>query len=145
MAYNIDDAMFALILRFVGFNQKISFNSNKFRKEQLQEIKEYISQSPPDEQGVHAIKWIEQYAAEYRKTWNRDFIDEEFSNYRCTDCPLCDDSILEHCQIHDRWLELLQKYVTELIDSQEYIENTLKLLTNHKAHLKIKLSKLSLQ
>ena len=145
MIDNIEDSMFALILRFVGFNQEISFHNQEFLKKQLKEIKEHIRQFPSDEQGLRAIKWIEQYADEYRKTWNKKIVAKKFSNHRCPDCPLCDDNVLEHCQIHNQWLELMQKYVTEYIDSQEYVDSTLKLLTDHKEHLKIKLCMLSLQ
>jgi len=67
MIFTIDDSMFALILRFVGFNQEISFQNDEFLKKQMKEIKEHISQFPPDEQGLRAIEWIEQYAGEYRK------------------------------------------------------------------------------
>jgi len=142
---NIEDSIFALILRFVGFNQEISFHNEAFQKEQLKVIKEHIRQFPPEEQGLHAISWIEHYADEYRKTWNKKIVAKKFSKYRCPDCPLCDDNALKHCQIHKQWLELMQKYVIEDIDSQEYVDSTLKLLTDHKEHLKIKLSMLSLQ
>ena len=64
MIENIDDSMFALILRFIGFNQEISFHNREFLKRQLKEIKEHIEQFPADEQGLHAIKWIELYADE---------------------------------------------------------------------------------
>jgi len=145
MIFTIDDSMFALILRFVGFNQEISFQNDEFLKKQMKEIKEHISQFPPDEQGLRAIEWIEQYAGEYRKTWDKVIVTKKFSDHRCPDCPLCDDSVLDYCQIHNQWLELLQKYVTEDIDSHEYVLNTLKLLADHKEHLKVKLSMLSLQ
>ena len=74
-----------------------------------------------------------------------EIVIKKFSDHQCPDCPLCDDNILEHCQIHRKWLKLIQKYITEDIDSQEYVERTLKLLADNKEHLKFKLSVLSLQ
>jgi hypothetical protein len=41
-------------------------------------------------------------------------------------------------------MELLQQYVTGKIDSQEYIEDALELLAEHKEDLKVKLSALPL-
>ena len=141
----VDDSVFALILRFAGFNQKLSFRADEFFKVQLQEIRAHIDQYLPEEQESRAIKWIEQYASEYRKTWNKGIVAEEVSEHKCPDCPLQDDNASGHCQIHDQWLELLQKYAVDEIDSQEYVENALSLLAAHKESLRIKLSDLPLE
>ena len=92
------------------------------------------------EKELRAIEWIEKFAREYRKIWEKEIIDREFSEQRCPDCPLSESSILGHCQIHDRWLELLQQYANDEINSKKYVENTLKLLSQHKENLKIKLN-----
>ena len=145
MTQTVDDSVFALILRFAGFDQELSFRADEFFKVQLQEIKAHIDQYQPEEQESRAIKWIEQYASEYRKAWNKDIVAEEVSEHKCPDCPLQDDNASGHCQIHDQWIELLQKYAADEIDSQEYVENALSLLATHKEGLRIKLSDLTLQ
>ena len=144
MTQTVDNSVFALILRFAGFNQELSFRADEFFKVQLQEIKAHIDQYQPEEQESRAIRWIEQYASEYRKAWNKKIVTEEVSDHKCPDCPLQDDDTSGHCQIHDQWIELLQKYAADEIDSQEYVENALSLLAAYKEELRIKLSDLPL-
>ncbi len=101
MSKTIDDSLFALILRFAGFNQELSFHPDKFFKKQLQEIETYIDQFQPEERGLQAIKWIEQYASGYRKAWNKEIITKEVSAHKCPDCPLQNQTTTGHCEIHD--------------------------------------------
>lgn len=145
MNYDIDDSMFALPLRFVGYSREVSFQNEEFLKKQLKEIKEYVQRFPREEQSEHALKWIEQFAAGYLKTWDKGILKKAFSRYKCPDCPLCDDNVLRHCQIHNQWLDLIEHSVTDEIDSREYVLHTLRLLSDHKEHLMVKLSTLSLQ
>ena len=140
--YTIDDPMFALILRFVGYNQEITFHDQGFIQKELKTIQEHIKKYPSEEQGSRAIEWIEKYAREYRKRWEEEIIDKELSSQICSDCPLSDINDSEHCQIHEQWMTLLQQYAADEIDSKKYIENTLKLITQHKEDLKVKLSML---
>lgn len=145
MTQTIDDSVFALILRFAGFKQELSFHADDFLKKQLQEIAAHIKQYPPEERRSHALRWIEQYAGEYRKSWNKEVITREVLDHKCSDCPLDNGNAAEHCEIHDQWLELLKKYATYEINSQEYVENALALLSAHKEDLRIKLSTLPLE
>lgn len=145
MTQRIDDSVFALILRFAGFNHTLSLHSDEFFAKQLEEIKAHISQYPQEERGERALRWIEQYASEYRKAWNKEIVTKEAQAHKCPDCPLRGDSASEHCQIHDQWLELLQEYVADEINSQEYVEKALSLLSAHKEELRIKLSSLPLE
>ncbi len=138
----IDDPMFALMLRFVGYNQEIPFCDHEFIQKQLKTIQEHIEKFPLEEQEIRAIEWVEKYAREYRKRWEKEILDKEFSRQRCPDCPLSEINISEHCQIHGQWMELLQQYVADEIDSKKYIENALKFLAQHKKDIKIKLSML---
>ena len=140
--YTIDDPMFALILRFVGYNQKISFHDQGFIQKELKTIQEHIEKYPTEERGSRAMEWIEIYAHEYRKRWEEEIIDKELSSQVCPDCPLSDNNNSEHCQIHEQWMTLLQQYAADKIDSKNYIENTLKLITQHKEDLKVRLSML---
>lgn len=138
--YTINDPMFALLLRFVGRNQKVTFHDNEFIKKELQAIQAHIEQFPAQEREWRALEWIEAHAHEYRKTWEKEIIGKEFSHQRCPDCPLAvmDDS--EYCEVHEEWLDLLRQYAADEISSKEYVENALKLITRHKENLKIKLS-----
>ena len=145
MTQTIDDSVFALILRFAGFDQELSLHPEVFFIKQLQEIEAYVARFQPEERGLRAIKWIEQYASEYRKTWNKEVVSKEVLEHKCPDCPLQSENVSGHCEIHDQWMELLQKYVADEISSQEYIENTLSLLAAHKEDLRVKLSALALQ
>jgi len=145
MTQTIDDSVFALILRFAGFKQELSFSSDEFFKKQLQEIKTHVSQYPSEERGSRALQWIEKYASEYRKAWNKEIVTKEVLAHKCLDCPLQGDNASGHCQIHDQWLELLQRYVADEINSEEYVETALSLLAAHKEDLRIKLSALPLE
>lgn len=138
--YTINDPMFALILRFVGRNSKVTFHDNEFIRKELEAIQAHIEQFPPEEREWRALEWIEAHAYEYRKAWEKETIGKEFSRQRCPDCPLAvmDDS--EYCEIHEEWLNLLRQYAADEISSKEYVENALKLITRHKENLKIKLS-----
>ena len=140
--YTIDDPMFALFLRFVGRNQQITFCNHDFIQKQLKAIQAHIERFPPEEQALRAIEWIEKYAREYREKWEREIIDKNFSSQRCPDCPLYEINILEYCQIHEQWLELLQQYAADEINAKIYVENTLKLLAQNKEDLKMKQSML---
>ncbi len=140
--YTIDDPMFSLILRFVGYNQEITFHDQGFIQNELTTIQEHIKKYPSEEQGSRAMEWIEKYAREYRKRWEEEILDKELSSQVCPDCPLSDINDSEHCQIHEHWLELLQQYAADEINAKIYVENTLKLLAQHKEDLKMKLSML---
>jgi len=143
--YTINDTMFALILRFIGNNQDISFCNEEFLQKQFKTIQEHISQFPPEEQRYRTFEWIEKYAKEYRKSWEKEILTMKFSDQRCPDCPLVHSSDIEPCKIHTQWLELLQQYVTDTINSSEYVENVLNLLAAHKEQFKIKLSTITMQ
>jgi len=140
--YTIDDPMFALILRFVGYDQAITFYNHDFIQKELKTIQEHIKKYPPEEKQLRTIEWIEKYAREYRKRWEKEVIDKEISSQRCLDCPLSESNTSEHCQIHEQWMTLLQQYAADKINSKKYIENNLKLFAQHKKDLKIKLSML---
>ncbi len=138
--YTINDPMFALILRFVGGNQKVVFEDDKFIKKELKVIQTYIEQFPPEEREIRALEWIEAHAYGYRKTWEKETIGNELSGQRCQDCPLAVMDTSKHCEIHEEWLTLLQRYATDEISSKEYVENVLELIGKHKENLKVKLS-----
>ena len=136
--YTIDDPMFSLITRFIGYNQKFTLCNHAFIEKQLKAIQAHVETFPIEEKDLRAIEWIEKYACEYRERWEKEVIGKNFSSQRCSDCPLSDSNNLEHCQIHDQWLELLQNYSSNKINSKNYVKNTLKLLVQHKHELKMR-------
>ena len=138
--YTIDDPMFALILRFIGQNQKVTFCDHEFFNKQLKAIQEHVEKFPPEEKELRAIEWIEKCARKYRERWENEIVGMKFSNERCPDCPLSNTSISGHCQIHEQWLELLQKYSADKINAKVYVENALELVAQHKDDLKRKLT-----
>lgn len=141
--YTIDDPMFALILRFIGHNKKVSFCDKGFLHKQLKAIQEHVDAFPPEEQELRAIEWIEKYARQYRKSWEEETITKKFIGKRCSDCPLHKSKLkVFKCQIHEKWMKLFRQYATNEISSKQYVEKNLKLLSQHKEHLKIKLSEL---
>lgn len=140
--YTINDPIFALILRFVGRNQKITFRDDEFTQKQLKAIQAHIDQFPAGEEELHALEWIEAHAREYRKRWEKEILGKEFLQQRCPDCPLVTVDDAGHCQIHEDWFKLLQQYAADEISSTEYVESALALLARHKKDLKNKLSAL---
>jgi len=136
--YTINDAVLALILRFVGRDQGVTVSDREFIQRQLKAIREHIEKFPPEEQESRAIEWIEEHSREYRKAWEKEVVTKEFSEQRCPDCPLSENGSSRHCQIHDQWRELLRQYATDKISSSKYVKSALTLLAQHKEHLKIK-------
>jgi hypothetical protein len=138
--YTINDSMLALILRFVGRGQGLTFCDDEFIEKQLDAIQAHINTFPWEERQQRAIEWIEKNAAEYRKTWEKDIIDNAFSGERCPDCPLAETDNNEHCQVHDEWLKLLEQYAADRINSKQYVKDGLALLARHKDNLRIKVN-----
>ncbi len=141
--YVLDDSMFALLLRFVGREQAVEFCDSEFLQKQLDAIHTHVEMFPPEERQPRALEWIERYSRKYRRRWERGVIHKEAIAERCPDCPMSDRGPSQNCQIHQRWLELLQQYVADEVDSKEYVARALALLARHKEDLKIKLSSLN--
>lgn len=135
--HTLDDPMLALILRFVGRSQEVTFRDDAFLREQLMEIREHIKGAPAEEQQARAFEWIEKHAREYRDQWVRGIVDEELSGQRCPDCPLARSDLADKCRIHEQWLELLRRYIGDEISARTYAEYALELLARHKENLKL--------
>jgi hypothetical protein len=132
----VDDPLLALIVRFVINGQELDASNEEFIKRQIQTLKAYVTQFPPEQQGSKAMEWIEQYAERYRKEWQKRAVTSRSTVTRCDDCPLKRFGTEEFCEIHEQWRYLLQCYVTDEIASKKYIKNALRLLKKHKKHLK---------
>ena len=138
--YVIDDSMFALLLRFVGREQEIKVCDREFLEQQLEAIRTYVEAFPAEERQMRAMEWIETYSRRYRKRFEKLIVKQQGEGQRCPDCPMADVSDLETCQIHREWLELLQQYVADELDSKQYVKDSLELLNRHKEDLKFKLT-----
>ncbi len=131
----IDDPMLALIARFSGCCEDLDLSQEEFLQEQLQRIRDYVGQYPLHQQQERALEWISRNAEQYRRNWLQQEVAHQASASRCPDCPLrrADDGAT--CEIHERWLELLGRYVAGGTSSQEYVDETLELLRRHKSSL----------
>jgi len=132
----VDDPMLALIARFSEDIDNQGDINKRLLHQQIQTIKQYVEQYPDDQQEKKALEWIEKNARHYRQEWQKRIISERVENKMCPDCPLVGDSG-STCKIHDRWVSLLKRYVEKKITSREYVENTLKLMNEHKTRLKV--------
>ena len=134
----IDDPMLALIARFVVDDlDNLSISDEIFLQHQVAEIRSYIENSPGKQQQQLALEWIKEHAEQYRQEWRKMTFSKVVLDKRCADCPLIHDSSKSSCIIHSRWVVLLKKYVADEIGSDTYIEETLNLLNQNKANLKI--------
>lgn len=133
----VDDPMLALIMRFVSNGDSLNVSDQDFLQRQVKAIGEYVTQFPEEEKAKRAMEWIETFAEHYRKEWQRNVATQQFSEKRCPDCPLIANAHDSHCEIHEQWLKLLESYASNEITSSRYVEDALRLLEEHKAHLQI--------
>lgn len=139
--YIVDDPMLALITRFMGDTQHPNVSDAEFLLRQIAAIEQYIEQFPPSERNAHAMEWIAAHAQQYRRQWQKNAVAQALIKARCPDCPLAGGQRSLRCEIHDVWLKLLQQYIADDISSQEYVENTLKLLGQYKNRLRVSSSR----
>lgn len=142
-AYAVDDPTLALIARFAGCCSTLDISENAFLQQQLDEIRGYVGQFPQERQQEQALEWIARNAERYRRNWRKNLIAGEASSSRCPDCPIERRGGTETCEIHERWLEVLNLYVSEEISSRRYVEDSLDLLRRHKERLRRSLSLVS--
>jgi len=134
----IDDPVLALIARFVVDDlDNLSISDEAFLKNQVETIYSHINNAPEEQQQQLALAWIKEHAERYRQEWFRKSLTKSVSDKRCQDCPLQHGSGTQYCSIHSKWIILLNEYVTDKIDSEKYIEETLYILNQHKNDLKI--------
>jgi len=135
----VDDPMLALISSFVVETKCLDARDEEFLQQQIASMRKHVEQYPPRKQKKMALKWIETHALEYRREWQKKIVSEQVKNTMCLDCPLIENTTLSHCQIHDRWMSLLKRYLADEISSSEYVEKKLGLLEEHKERLKVAL------
>jgi len=135
--YIVDDPTLALITRFMGDTQQLNVSDTEFLLRQITAIEHYVEQFPTNERDTRAMEWIAAHARQYRRQWQKNAVAQVLVKARCPDCPLAGGQQWSHCEIHGFWLKLLQQYIADELSSQEYVENTLKLLVQYKNRLSI--------
>ena len=135
--YIADDPTLALITRFVGEAEHLDLSDAEFLLEQIAAIEQYVAPFPAEERQTRALEWIETYARHYRQQWQKQAAVGVLAHARCPDCPLDGGSRTKPCAIHDRWLELLRRYAATEMSSEEYIADSLNLLSRYKDRLKV--------
>ena len=136
----VDDPTLALIARFVVKDiNNISVSDENYLKQQCTELRSYIGNATGAEQEQIALTWIRDHAERYREEWLKSNFAKILHDKRCPDCPIIDNHSTSHCIIHRRWIGLLEEYLADEINSERYIEETLKLLNQHKQSLKVSL------
>lgn len=137
----VDDPTLALIARFVVREADVQrLDNERYLHAQLASIRRHIESFPPERQEQAALDWIAEHAQRYRQQWQKqERLPGVLAERRCADCPLVDRGAGGTCMIHKRWVGLLREYVSGEIHSDSYIEATLRLLQEHKDHLKVAL------
>jgi len=135
--YIADDPTLALITRFVGEAQNLDLSDAQFLLEQIAAIEQYVAPFPAEERQGRALEWIETHARRYRQQWQKQAAVGVLAQARCPDCPLDGGSRTAPCAIHERWLDLLRRYAATEMSSEEYIADSLNLLSRYKDRLKV--------
>jgi hypothetical protein len=137
----LDDPTLALMARFVVRDANLQeLHDEEYLRAQLASIRRHIEEFPAEQQEQAAFDWIAQHAQRYRQEWqSREQLPGLLPDRRCPDCPLVDRGSGGSCMIHKRWVGLLNEYAAGEIPSDSYIMATLRLLQEHKDHLKIAL------
>lgn len=129
----VDDPLMALILRFVVDTEDPDSTNEEYLQRQLKELRIHLAPFPETEHRSRAMEWIAEHAARYRRDWERNTLAARTVYLRCADCPLAGLGAAEYCEIHEQWLYLLHRYLSDETTSREYIEDALALLGGYKA------------
>jgi hypothetical protein len=133
----VDDPMLALITRLVCGDGQLHLSEGEFILDQIATIQRYVAQFPAEQWNTRAIEWIEKHAERYRQAWQKKAVFAQAMQTRCPDCPLAEEGLTAHCEIHHRWSDLLNSYMAGEVSSRRYVEDTLRLLTDDKTRLKV--------
>ena len=133
----VDDPLLALIVRFVVSRDQLDMSDDEFIQRQLQTLRDHVERFPAHEQTTRAMEWVAENAENYRRNWQKNVISRRAPNERCPDCPLTGGSGTGHCEVHSHWLQLLRMYLAGELTSDAYVEDTLELLHQHKADLRV--------
>jgi hypothetical protein len=129
----LDDALMALIMRFVVDTKDDGMDGQQFLQRQLKVLRKYLAQFPEEERSARAIDWIGEHAARYRRDWERNDLADRTVYLRCSDCPLASIDAAQQCEIHEQWLYLLHRHLAGETMTREYVEDCLAVLRDYKA------------
>jgi ribosomal protein S15P/S13E len=132
----VDDELLALILRFGAQDKKAGTSNEDFLRQQVQTMRRHLAQFPREQHARRAMEWVQGRAADYRRSWQNREVGRHSAESRCKDCPLRKLGAEQHCEVHEQWLYLLQRYIAGEIGSKKYVRKSLKLLKSHKKQLK---------
>jgi hypothetical protein len=135
--YIVDDPTLALIARFVSGRKELDFSDAPFFRDQIAAVQRHVGRYPPEEAEARALEWVQRHARQYRRVWQKTAMAARLSAARCPDCPLARGDLTVHCEIHDRWLDLLTRYVDGSLSSAGYVQRSLGLLRGQKSRLKV--------
>ncbi len=141
--FSFDDPMLALITRFAACCEDPAVSEEAFLRQQCDQIREYVKGVSEDQRHERALEWITGHAEDYRRKWHTDVVAQQAPASRCLDCPLEGRGDASTCEIHERWLELLNQYVAGTISSKDYVLDNLNLLRRHKEELKKRVSQIA--
>lgn len=129
----VDDALMALIMRFVVDTDDHGLGNEEFLRRQLKVLRKYLARFPDEERSTRAVEWIGEYANRYRRDWERNKLADRTVYLRCADCPLASVDAAEQCEIHEQWLYLLHRYLAGETMTRDYVEGCLAVLRDYKA------------
>ena len=72
--YIVDDPMLALIARFVCVDKYRGVSEQEFLQLQVDAIESYVQSFPERERDARALKWVGQYAEQFRRNWQRKYL-----------------------------------------------------------------------
>ncbi len=136
--FSIDDPVLALMARFVENDpDNLSTLNEAFLRSQAETINSHIKDAPREQRQQLALTWIKEHAEQYRQHWLKKTLSRCATVKQCNDCPILHNSKKKYCNIHSEWVILLNEYVTDKVDSDNYIEKTLQILKQHQSELKV--------
>jgi hypothetical protein len=141
--FTFDDPMLALITRFAACCEDPTVSEEAFLQQQCDQIREYVKGVSEDQRQERALEWITGQAEDYRRKWHTNVVAQQAPLSRCPDCPFEGRGGPSTCEIHGRWLELLNQYVAGTISSKDYVLDNLNLLRLHKEQLKKRVSQIA--
>jgi hypothetical protein len=134
----LNDPTLALIARFIVKDfDSISLSEETFLKSQYDMLRRRVSGVPSEKQEDVILEWILDHAEQYREQWRQGVFSRMLFNKRCLDCPLVHCGPDKFCEIHGRWVKLLNEYVGGKINSLDYVNDSLQLLNANKDKLKV--------
>ncbi|PIE83547.1 MAG: hypothetical protein CSA09_01485 [Candidatus Contendobacter odensis] len=95
----VDDPVLSMLANFLEDVPCLDLSDADFLRQQAQAIKQYTKDFPFEERQERALEWIELYARDYRRQWQKEVIVQALIGVRCSDCPLVSNSQSSTCVV----------------------------------------------